>query len=67
MLNFYTDENALAILQDLVVGGTETQSHFPKFLIRYLLKYPEIQQRLQKEVDEVVGKNRLVSTDDLPR
>ena len=50
-------------------AGTETTSTTLRWAIQYMMAYPEIQDRIQKEIDSVVGRNRLprlADKDDLP-
>ena len=44
--------------------GTETTSSSLLWAILFLLHHPEIQAKVQSEIDEVVGSNRRVSLDD---
>lgn len=62
-----SEENSLAIFQDIVLGGTETQSHVMQFFVRYMVQYPDIQAKLQVMVDKVVTKDRPVDIEDMPR
>jgi cytochrome P450 len=44
-----------AVLLDLYGAGSGTTAATLAWLILYLLKHPEIQDRLHKELDEVTG------------
>lgn len=48
-----------------IAGGNTTWSTLQSCML-FLTKYPEVQQRLQRELDDVVGRDRLPSFDDLP-
>lgn len=37
------------------------------FLVQYLLYHPDVQKKMQQELDEVVGQNRLPTLDDRPK
>jgi len=52
---------------DLFLGGTETTASTVGFALRYLIKFPEIQERARQEIYSVVGKERLPSTEDMPK
>ena len=44
--------------------GTETTSSSLLWAILFLLHYPEVQRKVQLEIDEVVGPNRRVTLQD---
>lgn len=48
----------------LFIAGTHTVSVTLKAILLYLVKYPEIQKKVQKEIDDVVGKDALPTTQD---
>jgi hypothetical protein len=52
---------------DLFLGGTETTASTVGFALRYLIKFPEIQEKARQELYSVVGKERLPSTEDMPK
>ncbi|XP_071949557.1 cytochrome P450 2J4-like [Antedon mediterranea] len=43
---------------DLFVAGTDTVTSTLAFTIAFLVNYPEVQKKLQKEVDEVIGQKK---------
>ena len=50
-------------------AGTETTSTTLRWAVKYMMANPDIQDRVQKEIDSVVGRNRLprlADKDDLP-
>ncbi|CAG7823627.1 unnamed protein product, partial [Allacma fusca] len=47
-----------ATLVDFFVAGADTVTNTLLWSILYLCKYPEVQKKLQKELDIVVGRNR---------
>jgi len=49
----------------LLEAGSDTTAIFLQFLICCLTAYPEVQRRAQKEIDEVVGKDRSPSLEDI--
>ncbi|XP_069602826.1 cytochrome P450 2F3-like isoform X1 [Ranitomeya imitator] len=51
-------------IQNLLFGGTETVSTTLRYGILILMKYPEIAERIQKEIDNVVGRDRSPSIAD---
>ncbi|XP_072035591.1 cytochrome P450 2U1-like [Amphiura filiformis] len=53
------DHNLVATLVQLFVAGTETTSTTMRWILLYLIANPDIQLRVQNEIDHVVGRNRL--------
>ncbi|XP_051951815.1 cytochrome P450 2J2 isoform X2 [Xyrauchen texanus] len=51
---------------DLFVAGTETTSTTLRWAFVYMMKYPEIQEKVQAEIDNVVGRSRRPNVDDRP-
>ncbi|XP_064648389.1 cytochrome P450 2J4-like [Lineus longissimus] len=49
---------------DLFFAGTETTSTTLRWAIYYMAKYPEIQARVQTEIDAQIGKDRLPTMKD---
>lgn len=49
---------------DLFVAGTETTSTTLLWAFVYMMKYPEIQEKVQAEIDKVVGRSRRPRIDD---
>ncbi|XP_036418627.1 cytochrome P450 2M1-like isoform X1 [Colossoma macropomum] len=56
--------NLLSTLINLLSAGTETSSSTLRHSLLLMMKYPDIQARVQKEIDEVVGSDRCPSIDD---
>ncbi|XP_018325317.1 methyl farnesoate epoxidase-like [Agrilus planipennis] len=54
----FTEKQLLSICLDLMMAGSETTSNTLSFAMLYMLKYPEIQKKVQDELDEVLGRNR---------
>ena len=46
----------LIFLQDLFIAGAETTSSSLTSMILYMILYPEVQKRIQDEIDQVVGR-----------
>jgi cytochrome P450 len=49
---------------DLFFAGTETTSTTLRWAIYYMAMYPEIQERVQKEIDSQIGTDRLPTMKD---
>lgn len=61
-----TDDNIVAIILDVFVGGSDTSSVTVEWALANLINHPEVMQRVQEELDEVVGKARWVKEVDIP-
>ncbi|KAM9323993.1 cytochrome P450 2F2-like [Gastrophryne carolinensis] len=57
---FYYDSLSRTI-QDLLFGGIETISINLTYAFLVLLKYPEVAEKMQEEIDHVIGRDRLPS------
>uniref|UniRef100_A0A1I7TNA2 CYtochrome P450 family n=1 Tax=Caenorhabditis tropicalis TaxID=1561998 RepID=A0A1I7TNA2_9PELO len=58
--------NLCASVVDFWIAGMETTSNSLRWHLAYMMKYPEIQDKVRKEILEVVGPNRLPSMSDKP-
>uniref|UniRef100_A0A914E3T3 Cytochrome P450 n=1 Tax=Acrobeloides nanus TaxID=290746 RepID=A0A914E3T3_9BILA len=57
----------MGMLFDLWLAGQETTSNTLAWGVLYLMQEPEVQSRLQKELDTVIGSDRLITMDDRPK
>lgn len=57
----------LAVCSDLYGAGQATTSNLLTWTVLYLVRFPEAQKKLQNELDEVIGRNRVPSLADRPK
>ncbi|XP_069584358.1 cytochrome P450 2K1-like isoform X2 [Ranitomeya imitator] len=54
---YFTDENLTTLVSDLFEAGMETSSTTLRWGLLLMMKYPEIQKKVQSEIDKVIGSN----------
>ncbi|RVE74023.1 hypothetical protein OJAV_G00036940 [Oryzias javanicus] len=62
----FNEANLAYCSLDLFVAGTETTSTTLMWALIYLIKHPDVQVKVQQEIDRVIGQNRLPSMADRP-
>ncbi|XP_019329688.1 PREDICTED: cytochrome P450 2J6 isoform X2 [Aptenodytes forsteri] len=60
----FREENLVACALDLLFAGTETTSTTIRWALLYMAVYPEIQARVQAEIDAVIGQARQPALED---
>ncbi|XP_041790821.1 cytochrome P450 2J2-like [Chelmon rostratus] len=59
-------ETLLICTLDLIEAGTETTATTLRWALVYMLHYPEIQEKVQAEIDRVIGQSRQPNMADRP-
>uniref|UniRef100_A0A673GBR7 Cytochrome P450, family 2, subfamily AE, polypeptide 1 n=1 Tax=Sinocyclocheilus rhinocerous TaxID=307959 RepID=A0A673GBR7_9TELE len=60
----FTEENLIYCVVDLFGAGTETTSNTLRWALLFMVKYPEVQEKVQSEIDQVIGQTRQPLMDD---
>lgn len=60
----FLDDQLMSLCLDLFMAGSETTSNTLGFSIVYMLEFPEVQKKVQDEMDEIVGRNRWPTVQD---
>jgi cytochrome P450 len=56
--------NLVVVLKDLFIAGAETTSTTLLWSVLYLTMYPEVQRKVQAEIDALIGRERRPSRND---
>ncbi|XP_008922740.2 cytochrome P450 2J6-like isoform X1 [Manacus vitellinus] len=60
----FDEDNMVQSVFDLFFGGTETTATTLRWALLYMLAYPDIQEKVQKELDAVLSPSHLVCYED---
>lgn len=63
----FTVESLITLCLDMFIAGSETTSNTLGFSMLYMVLYPTVQAKVQRELDAVIGRDRRPSLEDRPR
>ncbi|XP_008787550.2 cytochrome P450 78A5-like isoform X2 [Phoenix dactylifera] len=61
-----SDSDMVAVLWEMIFRGTDTVAILLEWIMARMVLHPDIQSKVQSEMDAVVGNSRLVSDSDIP-
>ncbi|CAN1186065.1 Flavonoid 3'-monooxygenase [Linum perenne] len=62
-----TDDQLKGILVDTIIGGTDTTETTIEWTMAMLMQHPDAMQKVNKELDEIVGRSNFVEEIHLPK
>ncbi|NXC16915.1 CP2J6 protein, partial [Corythaeola cristata] len=60
----FNKDNMVQTVVDLLLGGTETTSTTLLWALLYMVQYPEVQEKVQREIEGVLEPSHLISYED---
>ncbi|KAG9510449.1 Cytochrome P450 18a1 [Fragariocoptes setiger] len=64
-LNYFSDQQLVQIMSDIFSAGLETVTSTIEWSVLFLMLNIDCQQRVQEEIDNVIGRDRMPRLDDL--
>nr|XP_045615912.1 cytochrome P450 2L1-like isoform X2 [Procambarus clarkii] len=59
---FFSEKDLMRNMMDLFFAAFDSTSSMLRWIILYMAKYPEVQRRVQQQIDDVVSRDTLPST-----
>ncbi|XP_051855717.1 cytochrome P450 2J2-like [Antechinus flavipes] len=66
-LSTFNEENLVQVIIDLFLGGTETTATTLRWALLYMIHHRDVQEKVQEELDTVLGPSQVISFDDRKR
>lgn len=63
----FSDDSLVQNIRTLMSAGTETTANTLLWSIKYMTLYPEVQEKVRHEVDEIIGRDRMPTFTDRTR
>ncbi|XP_063780142.1 cytochrome P450 2D20-like [Pseudophryne corroboree] len=60
----FSEKTLLIVMADLFVAGTDTTSNTLRWSLLMMLLHPHIQEKVHEEIDRVIGRDKLPTTED---
>ncbi|XP_030075406.1 cytochrome P450 2F2 isoform X2 [Microcaecilia unicolor] len=60
----YFMESLIMTMHNLIYGGTDTVTTFLRYSVLVLMKFPEVAEKIQEEINQVIGQTRPPATED---
>jgi len=57
----YAEEDFYAVFMDLINGGSDTNNAFMEQILLYMILHPDVQQKVQTEIDNVISQEEDVT------
>ncbi|KAI5077573.1 hypothetical protein GOP47_0007397 [Adiantum capillus-veneris] len=61
-----TEKHIMAAIQDVFIGGSHSSAVTVEWALAELINHPKVMKKLHEELDNVIGKGRLVEESDIP-
>uniref|UniRef100_A0A1B6MFM2 Cytochrome P450 n=1 Tax=Graphocephala atropunctata TaxID=36148 RepID=A0A1B6MFM2_9HEMI len=56
--SYFSEEDLIVVTSDLFSAGAESTSNSCEFVLLYMILFPEVQKKMQDELDHVLGRSR---------
>ncbi|XP_078522817.1 cytochrome P450 2J4-like isoform X3 [Lissotriton helveticus] len=63
----FDEHNMVRLAAELFLAGTETTTTTLRWALLYMVKHPEIQENVQKELEDVLGESQIIHYEDRKR
>ncbi|XP_013388320.1 cytochrome P450 2H2 [Lingula anatina] len=63
----FTEWNVFRIIFDLYLAGTDTTANTLRWSLVHMVNHPDVQKRVQQEIDQVIGQGRVAKMEDKAR